>query len=64
VLGVLLGVLIVLLLEWIEADILRTPEVVERTLGLATLGAIPAESGHRQEPARGRWTTSRRRSTS
>lgn len=64
VLGVLLGVLIVLLLEWIEADILRTPEVVERTLGLATLGAIPAESGHRQEPARGRWTTPRRRSTS
>jgi len=48
VLGILLGVLIVLLLEWIEADILRTPEAVERTLGMATLGAIPSESGHRQ----------------
>ncbi|NPA91973.1 MAG: hypothetical protein GXO55_11120 [Chloroflexi bacterium] len=43
VLGVLIGVLIVLLLEWIEADILRTPEAVERALGLATLGAIPGE---------------------
>lgn len=44
VLGVLLGVLIVLFLEWLEADILRTPEVVERTTRLEVLGVIP-ESG-------------------
>ncbi len=41
VLGVLLGVLIVLFLEWLEADILRTPEVVERTTRLEVLGVIP-----------------------
>jgi len=41
VLGVLLGVIVVLFLEWIESDILRTPEVVERTLGLEVLGTIP-----------------------
>ncbi len=41
VLGVLLGVLIVLFLEWLEADILRTPEVVERTMGMEVIGVIP-----------------------
>lgn len=49
VLGALLGLLIVLALEWLEADILRTPAAVERTLGLSVLGAIPAEAG---QPAR------------
>jgi capsular polysaccharide biosynthesis protein len=49
VLGALLGVLIVFALEWLEADILRTPTAVERTLGLSVLGAIPVESG---QPAR------------
>ena len=43
VLGALLGLLIVFLLEWLEADILRTPAAIERTLGLGVLGAIPAE---------------------
>lgn len=40
-LGALLGALIVLVLEWMSADILATPETVERTLGLPVLGAIP-----------------------
>ena len=62
VLGVLIGVLVVLVLEWVEADILRTPDVVERTLGLATLGAIPAESGHRLEPAKEKTFSSAERS--
>jgi len=45
ILGTLLGVLIVFLLEWLEADIVRTPEDVERHLGLVVLGAIPVHSG-------------------
>jgi capsular polysaccharide biosynthesis protein len=44
-LGVLAGGLIVFFLEWLEADILRSPESVERTLGVPVLGAIPAQPG-------------------
>ncbi len=47
VLGILLGITVVLLLTWLEADLLRTPEAVERTLDLPVLGAIPAVSGER-----------------
>jgi capsular polysaccharide biosynthesis protein len=49
VLGALVGLLLVFALEWLEADILRTPAAVERTLGLSVLGTIPTESG---QPAR------------
>ncbi|HNS02688.1 MAG TPA: Wzz/FepE/Etk N-terminal domain-containing protein [Anaerolineae bacterium] len=49
VLGALLGLLIVFALEWLEADILRTPAAVERSLGVAVLGTIPAEAS---QPAR------------
>lgn len=49
VLGALLGLLIVFALEWLEADILRTPAAVERALGVSVLGAIPAETN---QPAR------------
>jgi capsular polysaccharide biosynthesis protein len=42
VLGVLIGALIVLALEWMSADVLATVEGVERCLGLPVLGAIPA----------------------
>ena len=42
ILGALIGLLIVYLLEWLEADILRTPQVVERTIGVPVLGSIPA----------------------
>ncbi len=41
VLGFLLGVGLILLLIWVESGFLRTPESVERTLGLTVLGAIP-----------------------
>ncbi|MEM7530864.1 MAG: Wzz/FepE/Etk N-terminal domain-containing protein [Chloroflexota bacterium] len=41
-LGLLLGVAIVLLLKWMEADLLRTSIAVERSLGLPVLGAIPS----------------------
>ena len=41
VLGLLLGIAIVLVLTWMEADLLRTPAAVERALGIPVLGAIP-----------------------
>jgi capsular polysaccharide biosynthesis protein len=41
VLGLLLGLALVLLLTWMEADLLRTPAAVERTLGVPVLGAVP-----------------------
>ena len=41
VLGLLLGVGIVLLLTWMESDLLQTANAVERTLGLEVLGTIP-----------------------
>ena len=42
ILGLLLGALIVAVLEWLEAGVVRTPADVERKLGLPVLGAIPA----------------------
>lgn len=50
VLGLLFGVAVVLLLTWMEADLLRTPESVERTLALPVLGAIPPVSGEGTAP--------------
>lgn len=41
VLGLLLGVALVLLLTWMEADLLRTPAAVERTLSMTVLGSVP-----------------------
>jgi capsular polysaccharide biosynthesis protein len=43
--GVLLGGVIVLFLEWLESDILRTPGDVERFIGLTVLGTIPTLGG-------------------
>src|SRR5512136_1792946 len=42
IIGLLLGTLIVFFLEAIEANILRSPDDVERALGTTVLGAIPA----------------------
>ena len=42
IIGFLLGVVIVFFLEAIEANILRSPEDVERALGTTVIGAIPA----------------------
>jgi len=41
IIGLTLGVLIVFVLEWIESGVLRTPEDVERAMGMTVLGAIP-----------------------
>jgi capsular polysaccharide biosynthesis protein len=43
VLGFLLGLAIVLLMTWMEADLLRTPDATERVLGVPVLGAIPRQ---------------------
>jgi capsular polysaccharide biosynthesis protein len=57
VLGILLGLGIVLLLTWMEADLLRTPAAVERTLGIPVLGTVPRtgkprESTQAPQPSR------------
>lgn len=52
VLGLLLGVALLFVLTWMEADLLRTPAAVERALGLAVLGTVPA-TGVAREPAAG-----------
>ncbi len=49
-LGLLLGLGLVLLLTWVESDLLRTPAALERALGVPVLGAIPS-SGNPREAA-------------
>lgn len=51
VLGLLFGIGVVLFLTWLEADLLRTPAAIERTLELPVLGAIPRAQQQRA-PAR------------
>lgn len=41
ILGALIGVLIVFVLEWLESDIVRSAEDVERYIGVTALGLIP-----------------------
>ncbi|GIV76184.1 Wzz/FepE/Etk N-terminal domain-containing protein [Litorilinea aerophila] len=50
VLGMLLGIGVVLVLTWMEADLLRTPAALERALGVPVLGAIPAVPAARETP--------------
>ena len=44
ILGGLIGVAIAFLLEWLEADIIRTSDDVEEQIGVAVLGVVPAAS--------------------
>ncbi len=55
VLGALLGVLIVFVLEWLESDIVRTSEDVERFIGLTVLGSIPTAGEKGPAAASARW---------
>ena len=50
-LGLLLGITLVLVLTWLEADLLRTPAALERALGIPVLGAIPATGSAREAAA-------------
>ena len=43
-LGLVLGAMLVLWLEWLEADVLRTPQAIEKHLGLPVLGSIPVQA--------------------
>ena len=47
VLGVLLGVVVVAVMEWLEAGIVRSTKDLDR-MEIPALGAIPAESGRRR----------------
>jgi len=40
--GLILGVLIIFVLEWLASEIIRTPDDIERELDLAVLGVIPS----------------------
>lgn len=54
ILGALIGLMIVFVLEWLESDIVRSTEDVERFIGVTVLGAIPtidAESASRKKQA-------------
>lgn len=50
--GAMLGVLVVFFLEWLESDIVRSAEDVERHLGVAVLGSIPAMASEEVVPTR------------
>lgn len=50
VLGLILGVGIVLLLTWMESDLLRTPAAAERALGVPVLAAIPRGAKSKEAP--------------
>ena len=47
VLGLLLGIVIVAVMEWLEAGVVRSAEDLDR-IDIPALGAIPAESGRRR----------------
>ncbi len=52
--GVMLGVVIAFFLEWLESDIVRTAEDVERHVGVAVLGSIPVISSEEVVPVKAR----------
>lgn len=51
ILGALIGVLLVFVLEWLESDIVRTAEDVERFIGVTVLGSIPTIADKTPEAA-------------
>lgn len=44
ILGALIGLIIIFVLEWLESDIVRSTEDVERFIGVTVLGTIPSLS--------------------
>jgi capsular polysaccharide biosynthesis protein len=59
ILGVLIGVIIVFVLEWLESDVVRTTEDVERYLGVPALGLIPTVTNGTARSASRQWLKSR-----
>lgn len=52
ILGALVGIVIILALEWMESGVIRTSEDAERVLGMPVLGAIPPESSSKSAAGR------------
>lgn len=50
ILGALIGLIIIFVLEWLESDIVRSTEDVERFIGVTVLGAIPSLSEKERDP--------------
>jgi len=50
--GLMLGMVIAFFLEWLESDIVRTAEDVERHVGVAVLGSIPVITSEEAASAR------------
>jgi capsular polysaccharide biosynthesis protein len=49
--GALVGILVIFFLEWLEMDVLRTADDVERAIQVTVLGTIPPVSGDIPGPA-------------
>jgi capsular polysaccharide biosynthesis protein len=49
ILGLLLGGVIIFLLEYLESNVLRSPQDIERALSLSVLGAIPVFEASRRK---------------
>jgi capsular polysaccharide biosynthesis protein len=54
ILGALLGVIVVFVLEWLDSDIVRTTEDIERVIGVTVLGSIPVIAERENASARQR----------
>jgi capsular polysaccharide biosynthesis protein len=50
VLGAALGIVILFVLEWLESDVVRSTEDVERYIGLPVIGTIPTISSREATP--------------
>ena len=51
VMGLLIGLIVAFVLEWLESDVVRTTEDVERFIGVTVLGVIPVNATSRQKAA-------------
>jgi len=49
--GILVGLLVIFFLEWLEMDVIRSAEDVERIIDVTVLGSIPVTAGHTPQPA-------------
>ena len=45
------GVLVIFFLEWLEMDVIRTSQDIERAIGVTVLGAIPPSAGDSPAPS-------------
>jgi capsular polysaccharide biosynthesis protein len=61
ILGALLGIIAVFVLEWLDSDIIRTSEDVERVAGVTILGSIPTIAAKDNAPSSSRPKTSARK---